>query len=88
MIILRNLLDVTVYMIDDAKDEIYPVTRSTKENRITYKIGDGTTVASYVAFHKEFVKINDLLEDVRFPEGLGSSGKYLLFHSFSIHKYY
>lgn len=63
-------------MIDDAADEIYPVTRNTKEHRITYKIGDGTTVAAYVAFHKEFIKIGDLLEDVRFPEGLGSSGNY------------
>lgn len=36
--------------------------------------GTGRTIAAYVAAKKEFVKVDDVLADERFPEGVGWKG--------------
>lgn len=63
-------------MVDEALDEIYlvPANATDERHRICWKIQSGTTVAAFVAYQKEFVMIEDLLEDERFPEGLGHTG--------------
>lgn len=62
-----------VYMVDEALDEIYmvPHTVQNERHRICWKIQPGSTVAAYAAYQKEYIMIEDILEDERFPDALG-----------------
>lgn len=76
-------------MVDESTDEIYQVSRkyTNDVHRVAYKIATNTTVAAHVAFTKEFVKIDDLIEDMRFPQGLGNSGTYSNYFYFCVINY-
>ncbi|KAL1487955.1 hypothetical protein ABEB36_015336 [Hypothenemus hampei] len=65
--------EVTLYMVDSASEEIYQVPKSVTEeqHKVNLKIQEGSTVATYAAFKKEFVLVDDILCDERFPNGLG-----------------
>lgn len=43
-------------------------------HKVNWKIGDGRTVASFVAQNKEYVMVEDILGDERFPDGVGHQG--------------
>lgn len=64
---------VTLYIVDSASEEIYQVPKNVTHERhkVNWKIQKGSTVATYVAFKKEFVLVDDILCDERFPAGLG-----------------
>lgn len=64
---------VTLYIVDSASEEIYQVPKNVTDERhkVNWKIQKGSTVATYVAFKKEFVLVDDILCDERFPAGLG-----------------
>ncbi|XP_048521448.1 cAMP and cAMP-inhibited cGMP 3',5'-cyclic phosphodiesterase 10A [Dendroctonus ponderosae] len=64
---------VTLYMVDSASEEIYQVPKNVTDERhkVNWKIQKGSTVATYVAYKKEFVLVDDILCDDRFPSGLG-----------------
>ncbi|KAL1488021.1 hypothetical protein ABEB36_015395 [Hypothenemus hampei] len=64
---------VTLYMVDSASEEIYqvPKNETDEQHKVNWKIQEGNTVATYVAFKKEFVLVDDILCDERFPTGLG-----------------
>lgn len=64
---------VTLYMVDSASEEIYQSQRNFTGDRhkVNWKIQKGTTVAAYVAFKKEYVMVDDILGDERFPAGVG-----------------
>ncbi|XP_044258941.1 cAMP and cAMP-inhibited cGMP 3',5'-cyclic phosphodiesterase 10A-like [Tribolium madens] len=64
---------VTLYMMDPATNEIYQSKKTSQRDRykIRWKIQEGTTTAAYVAYKKNYVLIDDIIEDDRFPEGIG-----------------
>ncbi|KAJ8952653.1 hypothetical protein NQ318_020968 [Aromia moschata] len=43
----------------------------TERHKVNWKIQKGTTVAAYVAYKKEYIMVDDILGDDRFPAGLG-----------------
>ncbi|KAJ8978479.1 hypothetical protein NQ317_018732 [Molorchus minor] len=63
----------TLYIVDAPSEEIYqsqmhfPIDR----HKVNWKIQKGTIVAAYVAYKKEYVMVDDILGDDRFPAGLG-----------------
>lgn len=61
-------------MVDDAANEIYYDTTLPSRHRVNWKISLNSTVAAHVAYTKEYVMIEDLLGDSRFPDGLGYKG--------------
>ncbi|XP_030754671.1 cAMP and cAMP-inhibited cGMP 3',5'-cyclic phosphodiesterase 10A-like [Sitophilus oryzae] len=64
---------VTLYMVDTASEEIYQVPKNITDERhkVNWKIQKGSTLAAYVAYKKEYVMVDDILCDERFPAGLG-----------------
>lgn len=63
-------------MVDSATDEIYQSQKNfqSERHKVNWKIQKGSTVAAYVAFKKEYVMVDDILGDERFPAGLGYHG--------------
>ncbi|KAF5278629.1 hypothetical protein FQA39_LY00671 [Lamprigera yunnana] len=61
---------VNLYTVDAIAGVIY---HSIKNDycRANWKIEPGHTVAAYVAYQKEYVMVDDVLGDLRFPEGVG-----------------
>lgn len=71
------LIGVSLYTVDNFNNEINQNPKNVQDPRhkVNWKIGDGRTVASFVAQHKEFVLLDDILGDERFPDGVGHQGK-------------
>ncbi|XP_054283445.1 cAMP and cAMP-inhibited cGMP 3',5'-cyclic phosphodiesterase 10A-like [Macrosteles quadrilineatus] len=71
---LRNLINarnVSVYLADQAKNEIYYCPKELcVEKQDILKIEEGTTLAAYAAFKRELIVSKNLLSDSRFPLGL------------------
>lgn len=72
--VLKNVtkaFGVTLYMVDSNYNEIY-LTRKAGErgSKYRWKIEQGTIVAAFVANKKEYVMVDDVLRDERFPEGI------------------
>lgn len=67
---------VTLYLVDEASGEIYQEQAKVSgvRHRVNWKIEPEKTVAAYVAFTKEYVMIDDVLGDRRFPQGVGHTG--------------
>lgn len=65
--------------MDNVNKEIHQNPKNVQDPRhkVNWKIGDGRTVASFVAQHKEYVMLDDVLGDERFPDGVGYQGRYL-----------
>lgn len=63
-------------MVDSASEEIYQVPKNVTDeaHKVNWKIQKGSTVAAYVAFKKEYILVDDILCDERFPAGLGYQG--------------
>lgn len=70
----------SLYMIDQAHDQIYlsKVEPIPGRLKLAWKIKESRMVATYVAFHKECVLCDDIIEDKRFPEGVGYQSYYLI----------
>lgn len=68
---------VNLYLVDHTTDELFLSSRIQTSDRykVKWKIGPGATVAAHVAWSKDYVIIEDILDDDRFPEGIGYSGK-------------
>lgn len=73
-ILLR--LGVTLYMVDSASEEIYQSQKNFpgERHKVNWKIQKGSIVAAYVAFKKEYLMVDDILGDERFPAGVGYQG--------------
>lgn len=71
------MIGVTLYMADLAAGEIYQSPRNVISDRhkVNWKIEPGKTLAAYVAYNKEYIMVDDVLGDSRFPEGVGYKGK-------------
>ncbi|KAG5883187.1 hypothetical protein JTB14_018203 [Gonioctena quinquepunctata] len=67
---------VTLYMVDSASEEIYQSQRNfpVERHKFKWKIQIGSTVAAYVAFKREYLMVDDVLGDDRFPAGVGYQG--------------
>lgn len=67
---------VTLYMVDSASEEIYQSQRNFtgERHKVNWKIQKGSIVAAYVAFKKEYLMVDDILGDERFPAGVGYQG--------------
>lgn len=63
-------------MVDSGSEEIYQSQKNfqSERHKVNWKIQKGSTVAAYVAFKKEYVMVDDILGDERFPVGLGYQG--------------
>lgn len=79
--VLKNVTKaswVTLYLVDGATNEIYishPF--GTRErHKVRWQIETPATIATYVAKHKEYVVVDDVLLDYRFPEGIGYDGNF------------
>ncbi|RZB39878.1 cAMP and cAMP-inhibited cGMP 3',5'-cyclic phosphodiesterase 10A, partial [Asbolus verrucosus] len=77
--VLKNVTKaaaVTLYMMDSAANEIYVSRKipTDERHKIRWNIENGTTVATYVANKKEYVLVDDILQDDRFPDGIGYEG--------------
>lgn len=71
--VLKNVTKasgVTLFMVDDDSNDII-ITRRTLEMRKRWKIEEGTIVAAFVANKKEYVMVDDVNRDERFPGGVG-----------------
>ncbi|XP_049824772.1 cAMP and cAMP-inhibited cGMP 3',5'-cyclic phosphodiesterase 10A isoform X2 [Aethina tumida] len=64
---------ITLYMVDESLNEIYLVPKAIYSDRhkVNWKIQPGSTIAAYVAYKKEYVLLEDIFNDDRFPNGLG-----------------
>ena len=64
-------------MVDNSANEIYVSSLSvtTPKNRISWKIEEGKFVAAHVACRREYVVVEDILNDPRFPDGIPYTGK-------------
>lgn len=60
-----------IYLIDDTKTEIYLSTEIDSRHKVNYKIEEGATVAAYVAHTKEYLMIEDIVDNPNFPDGIG-----------------
>ncbi|RZB70334.1 hypothetical protein BDFB_005196 [Asbolus verrucosus] len=62
---------VTVYMVDRTNKEIYnsTIVGVDERHKVRWKIEEGTIVAAFVANRNEYVMVDDILTDERFPEG-------------------
>ncbi|XP_060525449.1 cAMP and cAMP-inhibited cGMP 3',5'-cyclic phosphodiesterase 10A-like isoform X2 [Cylas formicarius] len=71
--LITKACGVILYMVDTASEEIYQVPKNVTDeiHRVNWKIQKGSTVAAYVALKKEYVLVEDILVDERFPAGLG-----------------
>lgn len=60
-------------MVDESLNEIYLVPKAIYSDRhkVNWKIQPGSTIAAYVAYKKEYVLLEDIFNDDRFPNGLG-----------------
>ncbi|XP_072391177.1 cAMP and cAMP-inhibited cGMP 3',5'-cyclic phosphodiesterase 10A-like [Diabrotica undecimpunctata] len=67
---------VTLYMVDSASEEIYQSQRNFQGERhkVNWKIQKGSIVAAYVAYKREYLMVDDILGDDRFPAGVGYQG--------------
>lgn len=53
----------------------YSSTRlKTSRHKISWKMNKNSTIAAYVACTKEYVLLEDIIEDNRFPDGIGYKG--------------
>ncbi|KAK9875164.1 hypothetical protein WA026_005955 [Henosepilachna vigintioctopunctata] len=68
---------VSLYLVDSSTGIIFQSQRyfDIPEPRVRWKIEEGTTVAAHVAYKKEYIMIDDILEDDRFPMGIGQKDK-------------
>ncbi|XP_044258943.1 cAMP and cAMP-inhibited cGMP 3',5'-cyclic phosphodiesterase 10A-like [Tribolium madens] len=64
---------VTLYLVDRATNEIYVShpNMARERHKVKWKIDEQVTVATYVAKKMEYVVVEDVLLDIRFPEGIG-----------------
>ncbi|XP_066908840.1 cAMP and cAMP-inhibited cGMP 3',5'-cyclic phosphodiesterase 10A [Halyomorpha halys] len=64
--------DMELYFIDALRNEIYRCPRTQRENSylVRDKIGPGTTLPAYVAYTKNYVFVNDVINDENYPKGL------------------
>lgn len=66
-------------MVDLQENEIFispkNVLGATK-NRISWKIEEGKSLAAYVACKMEYIMIDDILTDPRFPDGIPYTGRF------------
>lgn len=74
--ILKQLTDssgVKLYLVDKIYNEIFfcPNGENVSTHRISWNIRSGRTIAAHVAHAREYVLVNDLFADDRFPEGTG-----------------
>lgn len=86
---LIKLLGATLYMVDEAAGEVYQIQKNVQSarHRVNWKIADVQTVAAFVAKNKEYVMVDDILDDTRFPQGVGNQGisfAKCLLHIFSL----
>ncbi|XP_064626928.1 probable 3',5'-cyclic phosphodiesterase pde-5 isoform X4 [Lineus longissimus] len=68
-----------LYLIDENSQELYcfnPNTNNNKTSSFSQRVGRGTCIAAYVAETKETVRINEILGDERFPEGVAINGEH------------
>lgn len=65
-----------MYMADLAAGEIYQSPRNVISDRhkVNWKIEPGKTIAAYVAYAKEYVMVDEVLGDMRFPEAVAYKG--------------
>lgn len=77
---LINISDVGLYLVDNGDCEIYRSPRFVTNGRhkVNWKIEPGTIVAAFVAYNKEYVMVDDVLADTRFPDGIGYKGTYTM----------
>lgn len=63
-------------MVDEAAGEVYQIQKNVQSARhkVNWKIDDVQTVAAFVASNKEYVMVDDILDDTRFPQGVGNQG--------------
>ncbi|CAH1373880.1 hypothetical protein MTP99_015245 [Tenebrio molitor] len=74
--VLKNVtkaFGVTLYMVDSSTNEIY-LTRKLERPKTRWRIQEGTIVAAFVANRKEYVMLDDVVRDERFPEGIARKG--------------
>ncbi|XP_068082303.1 cAMP and cAMP-inhibited cGMP 3',5'-cyclic phosphodiesterase 10A-like [Anabrus simplex] len=66
-------IGVLLYTVISAQGEIVqcPKGRPNERHKVNWKIGPGTTVAAYVAEAKEYILVDDVVKDPRFPESCG-----------------
>ncbi|KAL3277040.1 hypothetical protein HHI36_012401 [Cryptolaemus montrouzieri] len=71
--VTTNAHGVSLYLVESATGEIYQSQRyfDIPEPRVRWKVEEGTIVAAHVASKKEMVMIDDILQDERFPMGIG-----------------
>ncbi|CAH0549249.1 unnamed protein product [Brassicogethes aeneus] len=71
--LVTNSTGITLYMVDEPRNEIYLVPKAIFNDRhkVNWKIQLNSTVAAYVVYKKEYVMLEDILNDDRFPNGLG-----------------
>lgn len=75
--VLRSVtkaLGVTLYLVDTALGEIYISRKNDDDDGGTRKkwpVEEGTIVAAFVAYKKEYILVEDIVGDARFPEGIG-----------------
>lgn len=64
---------VNLYMTDAAAGVICQNSRipASDKYQVNWKIEPGHTIAAFVAYQKEYVMVDDVLGDIRFPEGVG-----------------
>ncbi|KAI4460298.1 cyclic nucleotide phosphodiesterase [Holotrichia oblita] len=65
---------VRLYMVDIHTQEIYICPKQTSKinsrNRVSWKIEEGRSLAAYVACKMEYIMVDDILTDARFPDGI------------------
>ncbi|XP_044757857.1 cAMP and cAMP-inhibited cGMP 3',5'-cyclic phosphodiesterase 10A-like [Coccinella septempunctata] len=75
--ILKNTtgsIGVCVYVVDEGSEEIYVLTKQQLiiiPSHYRFQIEEGKTIAAHVAFNREYVLVEDIKEDPRFPMGTG-----------------
>lgn len=71
-----NATGVILYLVDSDLGELVQSCRlqSGYRHRAAWQINSAKTVAAYVALHKEFVMVDDVCADLRFPDGAGWKG--------------
>lgn len=70
---------LSVYIVEEGTGEMYLLTRQQLiiiPSHYRFQIEDGKTIAAHVAFHREYVMVEDIKEDPRFSKGTGFHSKY------------